>query len=281
MAWKCHGKTNTNKRGCGHTNSDNNEICLNCGIFRRDLNLLEIKARKPVIKQLTKQVKNRSEIPNQDKANKQKFLTKVGILAFIFIGFTGFLGVQAINKMFQTREVPERTEPNIATGVSNPLDNIEWSNYQNPKYPIALKYDRSWKKDETTKIMTGEVVSFYPRKTSPNNNDLTTIENVKFTVTIDAINNKMSLEEYGQYLLQQIDEQSSRNVIVTNNILNNQKAKQISFSTIDGDDNKIKRRSIWVLDDYNAYRIDYIAEESEFAQYQPIVEEMINSFKIN
>ena len=129
---------------------------------------------------------------------------------------------QVVEKVFQRRSQPE-----------NIIDQIQWTHYQNTEKSFVIKYDRNWKKDETKKIITGEIVSFYPRKISPDNNDLTTIENVKITITIDAINDKMSLDEYGEYLLQQIDEKSRSNAIVSENILNNQKAKQISFVTID------------------------------------------------
>ena len=294
MGWKCQEITENSQSTCGHINRDHDRICLNCGVMKNNFTVVSIHQESNTVNVNQASSKddsddrksNNSPLPKNlnSKSNRQTFLMTIIVLIITLATIVGVINRQTIAKVIQEQLVEKvfpRQRRSQSEKPENIIDKTQWENYQNTENSFVLKYDRNWKKDETKKIITGEIVSFYPRKISPNNEDLTTIENIKFTITIDAINDKMSLDEYGEYLLEQMDEKSRHNAIVSENILNNQKAKQISFETIDENGQNIKNRSIWVLDNYNAYRIDYIAEESEFAKYQPIVEEMINSFQIN
>ena len=284
MIWK-RGLTKKDSKSNSNNVNRKNDIYLKCDNIKNNFTFFAFQKSNSINFNPQSQ-ENLSE--NNDLSSNQRslfynptLLTILIVLIITGIGVFGFFKQKKITNFLMENILPEFIDGIFQPRSSEkPLENVQWKSYQNQEYSCTINYDRTWKIDDKNKIMTGEIVSFYPTTINENNQEITTIKDIKVTMTIEPINTKMSLDEYSQYLLTQIDRQGEQNLQISEHILNNQKGRQISFDYIDENGQKITYRSLWILDNYKAYRIDYIGAESDFDQFQPIVEEMINSFNI-
>ncbi len=148
------------------------------------------------------------------------------------------------------------------------------SDYDSPLYGIRIAYPQDWTKQEG---LLGTVVSFLsPTKREP----YIAQENVSIRVD-DLSTQPMTLNEFTQLAISQLQQVITDYHIIDSGetALADRPAYEVVFTGKQGQ-YTLKWRLAWAVENNKAYIITYTATESNYANYQEIVDQMIDSFEI-
>ena len=161
------------------------------------------------------------------------------------------------------KSTPKSTQTQALTSV-----------YDSPAYGIRIAYPHDWTKQEG---LGGTVVTFLSPKES--DSDLGT-ENLSISWE-DLSAQPMTLNEYTQKTISQLQQIITDYHIIDSGetALADRPAHEVVFTGKQGQ-YMVKVRVVWAVENNKAYIITYAGEESNYANYQEIVDQMIDSFEI-
>ena len=176
----------------------------------------------------------------------------------------------------------------IGTGgnnISNNIDSyISFLTYENPIYEISIEYPSSWTyrepEDESSANTTiFSIVDIAPP--IPEDPNIAT----NFQIGIEDLENPISLDQYARTVINSYRGNLNFSLISVddNSTLSGRSAYEIVFTDVTEDG--IERKSIerGIVDEVNnrAYYIAFNTETSMYEKFLPIVQTMIDSFKLN
>lgn len=149
--------------------------------------------------------------------------------------------------------------------------------YDNSNNGIKIKYPQNWVKQEQGGF-TGEVASFFPQiPTKPNACPLEVAVNVN-----DLPQKLLSLNEYKDLAISKIKNSSNTQITDESSpttTLSSFNAYKLAYTRNDGQC-QLQVMEIGTVRNGKAYFITYTAELSQYSQFKPIAEAMVNSFQI-
>ncbi len=152
--------------------------------------------------------------------------------------------------------------------------------YENSAYGIRMQYPSNWHKEENSgsdnDSMLVDVVKFI----SPTKNDSDTFSE-RFDLKIDNISDMQPIA-LGKYANNSIEDLRKDFKIIdldTDARLSDNPAYKIVYTGLEEDIN-LQAMLILTIKGDKAYIISYNAEPTKFAYYLPILQQMINSFRI-
>ena len=161
----------------------------------------------------------------------------------------------------------------IAAAVGIFLGNTEeYVVYENAEHGIELEHPEAWSIKEEWMTLQPGVTFLAPLENNADNFR----ENI--TVSIENLTQPLSLNEYTEQALAQIE---SSNTIVEQPIettFANREARKIVYQEQDGDK---KRLEVWMIKNQKAYIATYTAEEEKFDRFAKQAERIIESMTIN
>lgn len=193
--------------------------------------------------------------------NKQRKPFNLKLLHLIFGGLTALL-LALIGFIFM-RNTSANSYKNFAE-------------YNNSHYNISLKYPETWTVRELEDPITGEIAVF----TSPLENPLDLFQEQVY-LSIDNLS--LTPKEYQKNLLNKIADSSQVTEISQKKEsikLADQSVNSITYSRKEGD-LELKQKEVYTIKDDKVYLITYIAEEKQYSDLLPLVDQIIESFSLN
>jgi serine/threonine-protein kinase len=159
---------------------------------------------------------------------------------------------------------------------SQPMSEIPAITYEDPNFGIKIKYPQSWARQEISNLITKEVVAFI----SPGESDSDRFQE-KIIISVEDLSSPLSLSEYTDKSKQEIMQQTSNYKILNEGdyTLAGKAAHRVVYSSQDGD-NKLKTMEVWMLKNYQAYSITYVAETDKYDKFFNTAEKMIKSLQV-
>jgi hypothetical protein len=160
---------------------------------------------------------------------------------------------------------------------------FNFSTYENPNYKIRIEYPLDWEKvedDDTANDRTTDIVTFY----SPLESDSDThLENL--WISIDNLDQQnITLEEYIDETIDTYRKYAKDFSLVeldsNTTFAGNSPAYKLVYTSTEEDD-VIKTMEIGTMIDNKVYYISYLAEAKKYSEYLPMIQRMIDSFKID
>ena len=168
----------------------------------------------------------------------------------------------------QTQETPKSTPTSTQT---QPLTSV----YDNPVYGIRIAYPHDWTKQE------GVLGTMFVQFLSPWESDSDLVKENLVITWVDLSAQPMTLNEYTQKTISQLQQIITDYHIIDSGetALADRPAYEVVFTGKQGQ-YMVKVRVVWAVENNKAYIITYAGEESNYANYQEIVDQMIDSFEI-
>ncbi|WP_232224203.1 serine/threonine-protein kinase [Mastigocladopsis repens] len=162
--------------------------------------------------------------------------------------------------------------------LREPKHNINFLSYENSQYDIKIKYAEGWIKQEQGDFF-GEVAEFFP--TDKNLSHSCPLE---MAIRINDLPKKLlSLEEYKNLAVKKIKNNNPSTHITDESspttTLSNFRAYKLIYTRQDGKCH-LRVMETGTVRHNKAYYITYTAESSQYSNFLPIAEKMINSFQI-
>ncbi len=176
----------------------------------------------------------------------------------------------------------------VGTGGNNMSNNnnsnVSFLTYHNPIYEISIEYPSSWTYQEPQEEPSANTTIFsIVNITPPISEDPNVVTN--FQIGIEELENPISLDQYARTVINSY--RGNLNFSLTsvddNSTLSGKPAYEIVFTDVTEDG--IERKSIerGTADEVNnrAYYVAFNTEASIYDKFLPIVQTMIDSFKLN
>ncbi|MBD2412936.1 serine/threonine protein kinase [Nostoc calcicola FACHB-389] len=156
--------------------------------------------------------------------------------------------------------------------------NPSLESYNNVAYGINIKYPSNWQKTGTPDHISGNVVKFIsPKKTDGD----TYLENVNLVVE-DLPEAHKELEQFTKFFLDEIQGSYPNIKILEKDKtqLANRPAYQVIY-TLEEEGINIKRLQVWMVENnQKAYIITYTADVTQYSEYFPTAQVIINSLEV-
>jgi hypothetical protein len=147
--------------------------------------------------------------------------------------------------------------------------------YENPNLGFSLEYPTDWSKEESLMFIAPP----------PSSNETLSLPNEapeSIAVTTEVLPYNMTLDEYSESAIGLLEGQFTNYTLIDSSeaTLSGYPAHQITYTyTLDGVD--LKNMQIWTIADNNiAYALTYGGFVEEFDSSFPVIENMINSFRL-
>lgn len=283
MSWTCSGTIENGQKGCGEINDDFDSICISCGLSKNDFehSTLEISPE-------TEKINIDGGENTRNSFGKVILFSTIGVMLFFGLGF---VTVNTFGRTFNLEESPieePQNDSSEVTKLSQPHNSQTTMNrntigqpkqfitHTDEKHAIQISYPEDWGLNSVEDKIRGQIAHFSPNL-NPNNPDHNNGD-VSVLIYAEKLPNPMTLNQYSELIINDISQNFNQEIKESNVILANKDARQISL-TITGENDLIKLTSIWTLDNYTAYKIIYQAQEQDFTEYEPVVNQMIKSFQ--
>lgn len=151
---------------------------------------------------------------------------------------------------------------------------IQLSLHENSSQGFKLNYPQVWSKQNRDDFFASGVIFF-----SPLENDSDRFKE-RVSILVENLSDNMSLEQYTAESIAEIKRLSDPNVSEARAVnLGNRQGRQVTY---DGEENgsPVQRRQTWSIEGDRVYVITYTARPHSYDKYLPIVDKMIESFKI-
>lgn len=177
------------------------------------------------------------------------------------------------------------TEP-AETKTSGP-PSIRFLNFSNPIFGIKIQYPDSWSPRVYPYNSEGNntIVGFYsPSKTASQLGNISGVSG-QFVPYLDIFvfdSKNMTLEKIIDGRMKRI--QNTTDVVIESKpftLGRNHEAHKLVYSTITGGDEFFKKMQIYTIYNNKVYLITFTAQETLFSNYIPLVENMIDTFRIS
>lgn len=147
----------------------------------------------------------------------------------------------------------------------------KYVDYENSDYGLELEYPKNWSIQEEGDFLKPGIVFL-----SPPENDTDDFQE-KVTVAIENLPQPLSLKEYTEQVIKQIED--SNEIIEQPKVTTfaNKEGRQIIYQEKDG--NK-KRMEVWMLKNQKAYIATYTAETDKFNKFLKQADKTIQSITI-
>ncbi|MDZ8260991.1 SEFIR domain-containing protein [Nostoc sp. ChiQUE01b] len=153
--------------------------------------------------------------------------------------------------------------------------NQDFNQDSNQNYKVSIEYPPNWQARKGDPIK-GEIAKFVSEK----ENQFDTFQEYVL-ISIDTPESPKTLDEYTQKTVNQISHELTKDIISPHPVLlAGKEARQIIY-TEKSQGQSYKKKQIWTLNNDKFYVITYVAKQDKFSQFEPKVQHMINSFKID
>ena len=161
-------------------------------------------------------------------------------------------------------------------------DNNTFKLYENATSAIHIQYPFNWTIDEGDAYPDDDftdIVSFF----APVGNDPES-EGPSLYISIDSLLSKQNenLSEYITTTINDYNDSQDFKVIEsdTNSVLGGKPAYKLVFTDVYDDDTNYRSMEIGTIIGDKVYLLSYEAEEEQYLDYLPVIQKMIDSFKI-
>ena len=153
---------------------------------------------------------------------------------------------------------------------------VTFESYQNSLHQLKINYPTNWSRQETPNATTGDVTVFLSPLGSPQDNF-----REQLSISVENFSSRpMSLGEYSSESIQQIRNYADANAPApTMDTLANRRAMKVVYNRKDGNLD-LQIMQIWMVRDNRAYVLTYAAQQEQYEQFLPTINNMIRSFQV-
>ena len=162
--------------------------------------------------------------------------------------------------------------------VNNANKYRDFSEYNNERYKISLKYPKDWSIEELEDPITGEIaVLLAPAE------DGFDLFQEKIYISVDELPAEInSLDLYSQIMLKKIQSQLAPNTIIYEGDIDNldgNKARSLTYLRQEGT-KSLQQMEIFTVKENRAYLFTYIAEDIKYQEFLKITKKILGSLEI-
>ncbi len=162
--------------------------------------------------------------------------------------------------------------------VNNANKYRDFSEYNNERYKISLKYPKDWSIEELEDPITGEIAVLL----APAENGFDLFQE-KIYVSVDELPAEInSLDLYSQIMLKKIQSQLAPNTIIYEGDIDNldgNKARSLTYLRQEGT-KSLQQMEIFTVKENRAYLFTYIAEDIKYQEFLKITKKILGSLEI-
>jgi eukaryotic-like serine/threonine-protein kinase len=192
------------------------------------------------------------------------------IKRFVFSVFTILSIAAFLFCAFYNTQTATAQSPAIQTSIRT---------YENPTHGITMQYPSDWTPSNTAIPTYNGIVGFY----SPLQN-LSDVLPAELGLSITTYSQAVSLDEYTKTTLAALEQQGIKVDESSTSTLAGNPSQRITFSPPNPESQNtsinFKVMQTWTVIDNKVYLLSFSADTSKFANYLPIVENMLKSLQI-
>ncbi len=204
-------------------------------------------------------IKKSSRKSSRSSSAKNKKRNKLVVGGFVLGGLLSLLAIALFNAFIKPRR---SLKPQLTS-------------YQDPDYNLQINYPKDWQERQINDFLIPGV-----RFLSPLDNEKDLFqENV--SISIESLREESSLQTYTEDSVAEIKRIDPFVNNPEKTYLGKHESRKITYESKNRRGLDVTRTQIWTVSEDKAYILTYTAEPEQYTNFIPIVERMIESFKIS